>query len=351
MKVLKYALLPCIALACFACSDDNDSSVKNDMIKKTTSPAIVGEKIEFAYAMGTTEGRITTAEATASYAGGEGTGFELYSYFTARQTTVIDGVTYGGGDDVPIRTVREASTDGATSTAEMMETVDAHYINPTIAYGTQQTDLIAATLRYNWVVPEEARGKTFHITFTATSSNGQKVTYRTPDYTVSKMDMKRLIGMSNGGACYFSIADMTAYTRAEVEAQGLASKIDFIYNYQSDLGGYDYGHAFVSPATDPQFIAIPDIVPSGATNNTPMEQRAQVHDAQLKGDNPAVYVDDIDFETLDLTGAMNYVLDLQKDDSAFMTTADGRYAAYIYVNSVDDGNGAITVSIKRYPLQ
>ena len=30
-----------------------------------------------------------------------------------------------------------------------MEKVDAHYINPTIAIGTAQTDLIAATLRYN----------------------------------------------------------------------------------------------------------------------------------------------------------------------------------------------------------
>ena len=105
-----------------------------------------------------------------------------------------------------------------------------------------------------------------------------------------------------------------------------------------------------SPATDPQFIAISGIVPAGATNSTPMEQRAQVHDAQLKGDNPAVYVDDLDFETLDLTGAMNYVLNLQKDDSAFMTTADGNYAAYIYVNSVDN-SGKITVSIKRYPLK
>lgn len=350
MKLFKYAVLPFIAFACFACSDDDNSGIKNDMIKKTTAPAIAGEKIEFAYAMGATEGRITQAEATASIAGAEGTGFELYSWFTARQTMVVGGVTYNGGDDVPVQTVKSTTTEGATSTAEMMETVDAHYITPTIAFGTQQTELIAATLRYNWVVPEEAKGKTFHITFTATSSNGQRVSYRTPDYKVSKMDMKRLIDMENGGTCYFSIADMAAYTREEVESQGLASKIDFIYNYQEQLDGFDYKHSFVSPATDPQFIAISGIVPAGATNSTPMEQRAQVHDAQLKGDNPAVYVDDLDFETLDLTGAMDYVLNLQKDDSAFMTTADGNYAAYIYVNSVDN-SGKITVSIKRYPLK
>ncbi len=349
MKLSKYIMLPLVVLSCFACSDDDNASVKNDMIKKTTAPAITGEKIEFAYAMGATEGTVIRAEATASIAGGEGTGFELYSWFTARQTMVVNGVTYNGGDDVPIQTVKSASTEGATSTAEMMETVDAHYITPTTPFGTEQTELIAATLRYNWVVPEEAKGKTFHITFTATSSNGQQVSYRTPDYKVSKMDMKRLIEMGNGEACYFSIADMAAYTREEVETQSLAGKIDFIYNYQAQLGGYDYKHSFVSPATDPQFIALPGIVPAGATNSTPMEQRAQVHDAQLKGDNPAVYVDDIDFETLDLTGALDYVLTLQKDDSAFMKTADGKYAAYIYVNNVDD-SGKITISIKRYPL-
>ena len=73
-----------IALACFACSSDDESGLKNDMIKKTTAPAIIGEKIEFAYAMGTTEGRLAKAEAIASFAGATGTDFELYSWFTAR---------------------------------------------------------------------------------------------------------------------------------------------------------------------------------------------------------------------------------------------------------------------------
>ena len=62
MKLLKYAMLPFIALSCFACSDDDESAIKNDMIKKTVSPAIAGEKIEFAYAMGTTNGRINKAK-------------------------------------------------------------------------------------------------------------------------------------------------------------------------------------------------------------------------------------------------------------------------------------------------
>lgn len=349
MKLQNIAILSLFAFCAVACSDE-ETAIKNDMIKKTLSPSIVGEKIEFAYAMGTTNGTIIKAEAVASVAGMDGTGFELNSWFTAQTGMDANGVHYNAGDDVPVRTVKDASTDGNTSTADMMEQVDAHYINPTIPFGTQQTELIAATLRYNYVVPAEAKGKTFHITFTAISSTGERISYRTADYKVSKMNMKRLIELSNGGACYFSIEDMKAYTLEEVNAQGLADKIDFIYNYQDQLNGFDYAHSFVSPATDPKFIAISGIVPQGASNDTPMEQRANVHDAQLKGDNPAVYVDDIDFETLDLNGAMNYVLNLKKDDGAFMKTSDGKWAAFIYVNSVD-ASGKMTVSIKRYPLQ
>lgn len=349
MKLLKYAMLSFMALSCFACSDDDESAIKNDMIKKTVSPAIAGERIEFAYAMGTTNGRVSKAEAVASIAGATGTGFELNSWFTAQTGMTFNGVYYGAGSDVPIQTVKDASTDGNTSIANMMEKVDEHYLNPTVAAGTSQRDLIAATLRYNFVVPEEAKGKTVHITFTAVSSTGDRVSYKTPDYKISKMDMKRLIELENAGACYFSIEEMKAYTKEEVIAQNLTDKIDFIYNYQAKLNGFDYAHSFVSPATDPKYIAISDIVPSGATNSTPMEQRANVHDAQLKGSDPAVYVDDIDFETLKLDGAMNYILNLKKDDSAFMKTANGKWAAYIYINSVDN-SGKMTVSIKRYPL-
>jgi hypothetical protein len=167
------------------------------------------------------------------------------------------------------------------------------------------------------------------------------------------MDMKRLIKMKSGGACYFSIEDMKAYSLAEVTAQNLAGKIDFIYIYQDKLNGFDYKHSFVSPGTDPKFIAISGIVPSGSTNKTLMEKRANVRDAQLKGSLPNVYIDDIDFETLDLSYAMDYVLNFSNDDGAFMITANGKYAAYVYVNSLPDASKGIdmTISIKRYSLK
>ncbi|MDR1370555.1 MAG: DUF4466 family protein [Dysgonamonadaceae bacterium] len=352
MKLFKYLLLLSIPVGLFvSCSDDDDNSgMKNDFIKKTTSPAIVGESIEFAYAMGATNGRLNTAEATASIAGGAGTGFGLFSYFTARGNLTVNDVRYIAGDDVPLKTVKEATTNGAVSTATMMEQVDANYINPTVAFGTSQTDLVAATIRYYYVVPEEARGKEFSVKFSSKSTTGEIATYQTPGYKVSKMDMKRSIQMTGDNVCYFSIADMRAYTKAEVESQNISAKIDFVYLYQAKLGAYDYGSAFVSPATDPMYIAIADIIPGNWTkNNTQMEKRVDVKDAQLKGSMPNVYIDDIDFETLDLSAAVNYIIGFSADHGAFMETADGKYAAYIYVNSVS--NGTMTVSIKRYPLK
>ena len=344
MKLLKYVMLSAIALSCFSCSDDDDSTLRNDLIKKTVAPAIAGEKIEFAYAMGTQMGQLGQAEARASISGAEGTGFELNSWFTARNKLVVNGVTYQAGDDVPVQTVKDASTNGATSTATMMDKVDEHYMNPAVAFGTSQASLIAATVRYAYVVPAEAKGKNISFTFSSTSSTGAKASYSTPSYPVSKMDMKRLIELGNEGACYFSIEDMKAYTKEEVTTQSLASKIDFIYIYQAKLNGYDYKHSFVSPGTDPKYI-----VPAGATNKTPMEKRANVRDAQLKGEAPNVYIDDVDFQSLDLGAAVDYALTFSKDDGAFMKTANGKYAAYVYVNKIDD-SGKMTISIKRYPL-
>jgi len=349
MKLLKYVTLSILAFSCFSCSKEEDSTLKNDLIKKTVAPAIAGEKIEFAYAIGAQKGQLSSAEVKASIAGAEGTGFELNSWFTARNKMVVNGVTYQAGEDVPVQTVKEASTNGPVSTASFMEKVDQSYINPTVAFGTSQSPIIAATVRYAYVVPAEAKGKSISFTFSSTSSVNDKASYSTPAYPVSKMDMKRLIDMTNQGACYFSIEDMKAYTKEEVAAQGLANKIDFIYIYQDKLNGFDYKHSIVSPGSDPKFIAIAGIVPSGATNKTPMEKHANVRDAQLKGSAPNVYIDDIDFQKLNLNEATDFALNFIKDDGAFMKTANGKYAAYIYVNNVDN-NGKMTISIKRYPL-
>lgn len=348
MKRINILLLSAI---CFfiSCSDDNESLLKNDLIKKTTAPAIVGEKIDFAYAIGTLSGKLTTAQAEASIAGNDGTGFERYSYYTTFNEITIDGTRYPGGSEVPVKTVKETSTSGAVSTATLEDKVDEVYMKPSVPHGTNMVDLIAATLRYSYVVPAEAKGKKVSFVFSAKSSTGENVSYTTPEYTVSKMDMKRLITMTTADVCYFSIENMAAYTREEVNSQNLSDKIDFVYIHQAKFGDFDYGHAFISPGTNPKYIATQDVIPGNWTkNSTKMEKRTDVRDAQLKGSIPNVYIDDIDFQTLQLDQAYDFVLNFVTDEGAFMKTANGKYAAYVYVNRL--ATGTITLSIKRYPL-
>jgi len=350
MKIYKLFIYSILSILIFSsCEKEEESSMKNDFLKKTVSPAIVGEKIEFAYAMGCLDGTLGYATSTASIAGGEGTGFELYSYYTTRSTVDVGGVRYTAGSDVPLRTVKETSTTGAVSKAVMESKIDEVYVHPYVAVGTNQVDMTAATIRYNYLVPESARGKEVSFTFESESSKGAKTSITTPAYKISKMDMRRLIDMSNSGAKYFSIAEMKAYTLEEVQSSNLSGKIDFVYIYQAQLNGFTYGHAFVSPASDSKYFAI-DAVPAGWTkNSTKMEKRVDVRDAQLKRSVPNVYIDDIDFETLEIDHAYDFVLNFVNDEGAFMKTADGKYLAYIYVNT-SSTSGTIRVSIKRYPL-
>jgi len=50
-----------------------------------------------------------------------------------------------------------------------------------------------------------------------------------------------------------------------------------------------------------------------------------------------------------LSQALDFVLNFTTDEGAFMKTADGKYLAYIYVNTVNAA-GTIRVSIKRYQV-
>ncbi|MDR0542729.1 MAG: DUF4466 family protein [Dysgonamonadaceae bacterium] len=348
MKKISILLL---TVVCFfiSCSEDTGSPLKNDLIKKTTAPAVAGEKMDFAYAIGTLSGKLATAQAEASIPGAAGTGFELYSYYTASNEITVNGTRYPGGSEVPVKSVKETNTDGAVSTAILEDKIDEVYMKPSVPHGTGMVDLIAATLRYSYVVPAEAKGKTVSFVFSAKSSTGESVAYKTPGYAVSKMDMKRLIPLTTGNVCYFSIENMAAYTLDEVNNQNLSDKIDFIYIHQAKFNNFDYGHAFVSPGTDSKYVATPDVIPGNWTkNSTKMEKRSDVKDAQLKGSIPNVYIDDIDFETLELDHAYDFVLNFAADEGAFMKTANGKYAAYVYINKL--ATGTVTVSMKRYPL-
>ncbi len=161
------------------------------------------------------------------------------------------------------------------------------------------------------------------------------------------MDMKRTIVLGDGAKAYVSLADMTAYTKAEVEQNNLAGKIDFVYMYRPTLSGFAFGHALVAPSNADYLKDV--TLPTGlAKPRTSIDKRVDVKDAQLRGTAGFdVYIDDIDLQQTTFTNAADYAYGLAADQGAFVKTADGAYTAYVYVNAVNNTAKTMTISIKR----
>ena len=247
----------------FGCSKENVSTLKNDLIKKSIGPNLVNDTIRFAYAMAIPGGKLTSASADASVAGALKTGFGPYSWRTDNN-----------GNDIPVMVAKNCVTNGKISGATFIDTC-------------------ASTLRYNYAIPEEARGKSVSFVFSGTANNGEVVSFSTPEYKISKMDLQRNITLVTGGACYLSIKQMKAFTMAEVLANNLAGEIDLIYFYSTSSG---IGHSLVSPSTSPVYLYTA-LVPSGSNNSTKVSKRRDVRDSQL-GSAYSEFIDDLDFETL-----------------------------------------------------
>jgi hypothetical protein len=296
------------------------TGLNNDCIKRTLGPNIVGNNIEFAYAMAmpAKEGKIVSAQVTASIAGATGTYLENRSFYTN-----------ASGVDVPI-TVGSASV-----------TTD----NKTMVTFTRDT--CAATLRYFYTIPEAARGKSVTLTFSATASNGQTVSFEMGPYTVTKMDMKLDLVCTDNKTMYLSIADLALYDAATAAAN--ASKIDLVYLYRS-IAGITFTHALVSPAASPEYL--PGItLPSGVTSSTKMSRTWALNDQNLARLQYGIYIDDVDFTVVDFANAPNYEINLKAQAGSWVETADGKYRAYIYVNAVNNTAPSMTISIKRYTMK
>lgn len=327
MKRKYYSLIPIILVVIFfySCQDEEYSvplaktGLNNDCIKRSLGPNIVGSKIEFAYAMAlpATDGKIISAQVEASYAGANATYLENKSFYTNN-----------GGVDVGI-TVGSPSV--TTSTKSIV---------------TFNKDTCAATLRYYYYIPEEARGKSVSFTFTASASNGQTATFTMGPYVVSTMDMKLDLVAQDNKACYISIADMSIYD-ATTAAKN-ADKIDLVYLYRS-ITGITFSHALVSPAASPEYLS-GITLPIGVNKSTKMSRTWALNDFDLARLQYGIYVDDADFQQINFTNAPNYVINLKAQAGTWVETADGKYRAYIYVNKVDNTAKTMTISIKRLTL-
>lgn len=328
MQRTHLSLITIMSVAIFFTSCKNEdysvplgkTGLNNDCLKRTLGPNIVGSNIEFAYAMALpqTEGKIVSAQVDATIAGATGTYLENRSFYTN-----------ASGVDVGI-TVGSASVN--TNNTTMV---------------TFTKDTCAATLRYFYTVPEAARGGSVSFTFSAKDSQGRTVSYKMGPYSVTKMDLKLDLAATDNKACYLSIADLALYDAAGAAAN--AANIDLVYLYRS-IPGITFTHALVSPAASPEYL--PGItLPSGVNKSTKMSKTWALNDFNLARLQYGVYIDDADFKVVDFTNAPNYVINLKAQAGTWVETADGKYRAYIYINSVNNTAPGITVSIKRYQMK
>lgn len=322
---LIYFLALATILFASSCQEDEytlpepNTHFQNDVIKRSLGPNVVGLEIEFVYAMalGFDEGNIVSAQVEATIPGAEGTYLEHRSFHTG-----------SGGNDVGVEVANPSTTSG----------------NITSVVFTRDT--CAAALRYYYIVPDEARGKSVSFTFSAKASTGENVSYNMGPYTVGNVELKRDIVLSDNNLSFFSIADMEVYDASEVASN--PGKIDLVYLYRP-VSGINFNHALVAPNADNEFL--PDVsLPGGANNSTKVRQTWQLRDEHLARLQYSVYVDDLDFEQIDLSTSANYALNLRAESGAWVETADGKYRAFIYVNAVNNNERTMRVSVKRYTM-
>jgi hypothetical protein len=325
-KYLSLITIVLVAIFFTSCQNEEYSvplgktGLNNDCIKRTLGPNIVGSNIEFAYAMALpkSEGKIVSAQVVATIAGASGTYLENRSFYTNSS-----GVDVG----IPV---------GSASVTTDVKTMV-----------TFTKDTCAATLRYFYTVPEAARGGSVSFIFSATASNGQTVSYDMGPYAVTNMDMKLDLVCTDNNAMYLSIADMALYNAAGAAAN--AANIDLVYLYRN-IPGITFTHALVSPAASPEYL--PGVtLPSGVNKSTKMSKTWALNDFNLARLQFGIYVDDADFKVLDFTNAPNFEINLKAQAGAWVETADGKYRAYIYINTVNNTAPSMTISIKRFKLK
>lgn len=318
-------LLTAVMLFAMSCNNDNEYSVpegvsrlSNDCLKNSIGVNMVGASIDFSYAMAMPKGtgHIVEASVIASCKGADGTMLENNSYHT------------NGGYDEGVKV------------GEACENID------NMTKVVFKIDTCAATLRYHYVVPEEMRGKEVSFTFSAKDSNGKVVSKKMGPYTVSNMDMALDIALKNNNC--FSISEMRVLTAEEAEAN--PEKVDFVYSYQVKRG-VTFKHAFISPTAENLNEYMNGIsLPAGIGNSTKMLRTYGSCDQQLARDENAVFVDDIDLRKISFSDTQDFMINILEKGGAWMETSDGKYRAYIYINTAPTNKGGVTVSMKRLKL-
>ncbi len=292
--------------------------LQNDVIKRTLGPNLAGLDIEFAYAIALppSMGKLVSAEVEASVAGGESTYLENKSYYTN-----------SSGEDIGIEVGSKSVNAGNKTTV------------------TFTRDTSAATLRYFYRIPSNAKGQEVTFRFSATASNGQSVSYSMGPYKIAEMDMVLDLDVKDSTNAFISIEDMAVYSAAEAAAN--ASKVDLVYLYRS-IPKISFAHALVAPSSTTYLPGV--MLPAGVNRSAKVQKVWNLRDQHLARLQFGVFIDDLDFQQLNIADAPDYAINLKAEAGVWVETQDGKYRAYVYVNSVNNGSKSAKISIKRFTM-
>jgi hypothetical protein len=330
MKIMKYKfmryLMVVIGLAGLSSCEEEKYAVpvlkqelQNDVIKRTLGPNVAGLNIEFAYAMAipASLGKLVSAEVEASIAGAEATYLENKSYYTN-----------GSGNDIGIEIGKKSENNGTKTTV------------------TFTRDTTAATLRYYYNIPSTAKGKEVTFKFSAKASNGQSVSYSMGPYKIAQMDMVLDLDVKDSTNAYISIEDMAVYSAANAPAN--AAKIDLVYLYRS-IPNITFAHALVAPTAKTYLPGV--TLPTGVNRSAKVQKVWNLRDFHLARLQYGIFIDDLDFQELNMASAPDYAINLKAEAGVWVETQDGKYRAYVYVNSVNNASKSAKISIKRYTMK
>ena len=325
-KYLSYLSLLFSSMLLFsACKEEKyaiptlPQELRNDVIKRTLGPNLVGQNIEFAYAMAIPKslGKLVSAEVEASIPGAEATYLDNKSYYTN-----------GSGQDVGIEVGSKSVNNSALTTV------------------TFTKDTIAATFRYFYKIPSAAKGKEVTFKFSAKASNGQTVSYAMGPYKIAEMDMVLDLPLKDSTAAYISIEDMAVYGPAAAATN--AAKIDLVYLYRV-IPKVTFLHSIVAPSAKTYLPGV--TLPAGVNRTAKINKVWALRDFNLARLQYGIYIDDLDFQQLNISDSPDYAINMKAESGIWVETADGKYRAYVYVNSVDNANKSAKISIKRYTMK
>lgn len=333
LAVLVLLLVVCISSSC----EKSEDYELVKYLKKTYGPLIVTQQVDFAFAIASEDGSsLKNFEISASFPGQTGTTADTKCYWS-----LLDGKTYS--KDM----LSGIGTNGKVTSGSIIEGI-VWEMGKVSGYSSE-----AVTIRYSYVIPEEARGKSLKFDIKYTTAKGTQYAYTTSSYTVENMDMVTDVVLAdpagNIGKRYFSVSEMKAYTLAEVNAQNKSGFIDFVYRYNSATittpGNLALKLNSCISAPSQSVYLSSDYVPAGWTKNTTKIETRKWDDMQLKGNTPNNYVTDLDLEDAVLAGNTFGEYDLKKDFGLLMQSSDGKYRAFVYLKSV--GTATVTIGVKR----